>query len=892
VPDARTLCHPSTKIAGVRKWLIPILLVLFGLALLGAVIAGASAVASHSENWSVEITRQAGFDLWTYVCIGASLVLLSYGVLGHVRSSPHGMVILCLIVAGVGGTIVVIAAPPLHSPFVGIGWTFALLCILSAAFYLNLSEQLGLRRVAFLLSLRIVALAMLMLMLFEPVLRYISTPKPERPLIFLIDTSGSMSFPDVQNGPTRIQSVWQTLRPQLPLIQQNFVPQYFTFATGTDPLAKPEYLAKTVADGKATDLVQAISKGLATSSRDDAVVMLISDGGDNVNPNVVDAIRDSQRKICTLTVGSEQAEPAAVANVAVDNVACDEDFAVGHESKIVATIKSTALPNRLVEVKMAEVDDAGKPIGEIQVQKLVLQPIVKGQEVDLTYKPEKVGVHKLAVWIDPIPGERNILDNRQEFQGLALDPRIKVLYVEGRLRPEYKYLNRALGHDPNIEESTLVRLQQDKFAASSEGEGQQLQALPTTLEDWKKFDVIILGDLDSTFLTKIQQAQIEQAVSDGAGLIMIGGQNNFGPGGYKDTPIEKLLPVLVGDVTATQDKNEFLPQLTVAGLGHPSMEGLDQWFPGPSANKPAKELPALRGNIVVGSIKTGAEVLLTHPGVNGPNGSPEIVLAAERYGKGRSAAFTADTTYLWYLSLRDEGQDSPYNRLWGQMIRWLAGADVRNRQNGAGVTGLLNKSVYQFGEIASVRALVRDEKGDATKFAQVNITVSSNAWPQPKALTLSPVDSHIGMYEAKLPDPEHGIAGLAAGDYTINMTATKDGKEIGKQQLKFSVIPPADEMLKIAANPALMREIADTTGGYSRELEGLPEMLNQLIRSDPHAVKSQQRAIPLANTFRTVLDAANIDVQWPNKYDLPMQGFWVVCLLAGEWVLRRKWQLP
>jgi len=89
-----------------------------------------------------------------------------------------------------------------------------------------------------------------------------------------------------------------------------------------------------------------------------------------------------------------------------------------------------------------------------------------------------------------------------------------------------------------------------------------------------------------------------------------------------------------------------------------------------------------------------------------------------------------------------------------------------------------------------------------------------------------------------------------------------------------------------------MREIADTTGGYSRELEGLPEMLNQLIRSDPHAVKSEQRAIPLANTFRTALNAASIDVDWPNKYDLPMQGFWVVCLLTGEWVLRRKWQLP
>ena len=41
---------------------------------------------------------------------------------------------------------------------------------------------------------------------------------------------------------------------------------------------------------------------------------------------------------------------------------------------------------------------------------------------------------EMAVWIDPVAGERNLADNRQEFQGLAIDPRIKVLYIEGRLK--------------------------------------------------------------------------------------------------------------------------------------------------------------------------------------------------------------------------------------------------------------------------------------------------------------------------------------------------------------------------------------------------------------------------------------------------------------------------
>src|SRR5439155_14174557 len=88
---------------------------------------------------------------------------------------------------------------------------------------------------------------------------------------------------------------------------------------------------------------------------------------------------------------------------------------------------------------------------------------------------------------------------------------------------------------------------------------------------------------DSSFLTKIQQIAIEQRTLEGAGLLMIGGQNNFGPGGYKDTPIEKALPVFVGDTSSPQERTPFIPKLTADGLTHPAMEGLAEWFTPSSA---------------------------------------------------------------------------------------------------------------------------------------------------------------------------------------------------------------------------------------------------------------------------------------------------------------------
>jgi uncharacterized membrane protein len=836
------------------------------------------------STWSIDMVRQSGWDLWVLVCVAASLVLVSYILLGKVWSTARGRVTLLLGSIGIAGTLMILVLPPLHSPMVGLVWTFSLLSLLSTTFYLNLREQLTVARTSVLLTMRIAALALLVPMLFEPVVRFISIPKPERPLLFLIDTSGSMSFPDAQNGPTRLQSVWQALRPQLETIRTHFVPTYFTFDSSTRELKTPEDLARLQADGKSTDIVDGVTTALSKTTRDDAAIVLMTDGIDNTSPDAAAAVHASRLPIHAIRVGSDQAEPASVANVAVDNVDSPDDFIVNHETTIKATIKSTALANRVVDVKMSEIDDHGKPIGELKTAKLVLEPTPEGQIVELPYKATAVGLHKLAVWIDPVAGERSTADNRQEFQGLAIDPRIKVLYIEGSVRLEYKWTRQAFISDSNIELATFLRKSNSEVEAGGTVDGEPFKALPVTADQWKKFDVIVIGDIDCSYFSLAQQQRIEQRISSGGGLLMLGGQNSFGPGSYADTPIEKALPVFVGDKNNAQDKSKFVPRLTPDGLTHPVLEGLTDWF-GLNDKPPVKALPNLNGNVIVAKPKSGAQVLLVHQDRSGPDGKPEIVLAVQRYGEGRSAAFTVDTTYLWFLPLRGMGQDSPYNKLWGQMIRWLAGQDVRDRQRGAGLEALLNKSNYQLGENVKLRALVRDEHGDATSHSLVSVTVTNQADHKPKNFALNPSDSQPGMYELIVPNPDKG-------DYEMEVTATKDGKELGKQKLNFTIIPPADEMLKIAANPQLLKDIASETKGFYSELGQFPQFLDQLIRADPKFGQPQQHTVPLDDYVRVAAALMGQDPNWNARYDLPMQGLIMILLLVGEWFLRRRWQLP
>lgn len=835
------------------------------------------------HDWSFDILRQSGWDLWVWVCGAACLALIGQAaLLMPNRTGRRGLIVAALAAIGVLGTAAVLAIPAIHSARTGLFWTFILLVLLSAAFYLRLLDRLPLPRAIVLFTIRVAVLAVAVPMLFQPGCRYISTPKPQRPIFFCIDTSGSMSFPDVQNGPSRIQSIWQAIEPQLATIRNHLVPRFFTFSTGLDEMKKADELSTVRADGPATDIADALLKAAAKSTRDDLAIVLISDGNDNTSPDVPDAVRGIGHPVYAVRVGSDQAEPANLVNIAVTNVEASDDFVVGHESQIKATIKSTALPDRVVNVQMAEIDAAGKPISAPVSQPLILQPTPQGQTVTLAYKPTSVGVHRLAVWIDPVPGERSIVDNRQEFQGLAIDPRIKVLYLEGRARPEFRDLNRMLSRDPNVELATLLRIAGDRFAASGSVDGDTFKQMPRTLPQWKKFDVILIGDLDSSFLPPVQQQLIEQFVLDGGGLLMIGGQKTLGPGGYGGGPLERALPVLVGSTNMPQDKEEFVPQLTAEGAVHAATAGLGDYFA--TDGKPApKTLPPLRGNVVVEQAKTGAEVLLVHPGKSGPDGKPEIVLAVERYGKGRSAVFTIDTTYLWALPLYGLGQSSPFNRLWGQIVRWLAGTDVRNRERGPGIEGLLNKNIYTLGENVRLRALVRDQRGDATQYAQVMARLWQVGNPT-QSLPLDPVQSHIGMYELLIPHPEKG-------DWTLNLSASKDGKELGHQQIKFTVIPPAEEMLKIAANPQLLAAVAAATGGSAYELRDLPALIEELIRTDRHAPHARQIFLPLYDFPRAAMMLAGHDPTWPTTWDLPIQGMLVVVLLLGEWILRRRWQL-
>ncbi|MGE5618848.1 MAG: VWA domain-containing protein [Sphingomonadaceae bacterium] len=68
--------------------------------------------------------------------------------------------------------------------------------------------------------------------------------------------------------------------------------------------------------------------------------------------------------------------------------------------------------------------------------------------------------------------------------------------------------------------------------------------VPADLAGWARYDSAVLVDVPAESLPAGTMDLLERYVRDmGRGLVMTGGPDSFGPGGYADTPVERALPV-------------------------------------------------------------------------------------------------------------------------------------------------------------------------------------------------------------------------------------------------------------------------------------------------------------------------------------------------------------
>jgi Ca-activated chloride channel family protein len=131
--------------------------------------------------------------------------------------------------------------------------------------------------------------------------------------------------------------------------------------------------------------------------------------------------------------------------------------------------------------------------------------------------------------------------NNEAVMTAPVKGRPNVLYVEGGVLREpssASYLERALEHEDIDVEVRGPR------------------GLPSSAKELEKFDLVMVSDVPAHFMGLTQMNALESYVRDlGGGLIMAGGEDSFGSGGYQGTKIEKIMPVRFDSETDREQPN-------------------------------------------------------------------------------------------------------------------------------------------------------------------------------------------------------------------------------------------------------------------------------------------------------------------------------------------------
>jgi uncharacterized membrane protein len=724
--------------------------------------------------------------------------------------------------------------------------------LLTGIFYRRAFVMLKHRQWLMLFALRAAAIVLVVLLIFRPIYSYQKELSKRPALVFLLDRSASMSIADDASSVTRFDQARQQIEKWWAKLKNNFDLHLIAFDETAQLMKDIKDLDGMAADGKATSLSRALEAGVQlVQKRDLEALILFSDGIHNSARSPLEVAGKLGSVVHCVGVGASLRNNLSYRDIQVTGVDCPDRLFLNNMARITGSIEGIGLAGRVVQV---ELEEDGKNIAE---KELTIQAADNPQQISFDFRPTNKGRHIYTVKVPPLAEEKITQNNQRSAMTLVVEPGIRVLYLEGTLRTEYGALvDRFLAKDPDVEFYSLVQTRPNVFLKRTNMTDLKIDAIPNDAETINKFDVFIIGDIDSTYIKPQQQELFARRVREGAGLIMLGGYHSLGPGGYSGTPLGQILPVALGGRDMGQNTEPFLPVLTPDGARHPIFANIAGFFPTRQGQPKLAGLPLLDGCTRVQGPRPGASLLAT---VSGESGAMPV-LAVQPVGKGRSAVFTGDTTRKWQQGPRAMDQESPFLRFWGQTVRWLAGrSEAVEAKSGVDVS--LDKGYYEPEETVRISATVRDKDGQGANDAKVTVKMQNPAG-QSDQVALSPQPGPAGHYGGTF-DPK------AAGNYQFTVEARLGESTFSSGKIAFEVGRPDLEFEKLDLDEKMLARIAADAKGRYFHITTADLLLSQLDRSQRKRSEYVERPL----------------------YSPPL--FWAlfVGVLSVEWVLRRKYQL-
>ena len=735
-------------------------------------------------------------------------------------------------------------APPAGAPVVAL----VIVAALAIAFisYRLVQSRVQWRERAVLGALRIAALGIILFCIFRPVLIVKAAVTQQNVVGILIDDSRSMQLPAAnERTSTRADLVRSTFAnpdsPVMRALSDRFLIRTFRFSSSTARIGAAGDLSFA---GTQTRLANAIDSarqelaGLPVSG-----LVLVTDGADTTDTTVADALLASK------------AEALPVFTVGVGQETLSHDIQVGRVSTPRTALKGTSL---LVDAVLTQTGYAGQTVtldvedeGRIVGSQPVRLP-ADGDPVSVRvrFTATEAGPRVFRLRVAPQTGEVVTQNNQRDVQIDIRDRKERILYYEGEPRFEMKFARQAIEDDPNLELVTLQRTAENKYLRLDvDAAGVELAAgFPKTREELFAYRGLVLGSIEASAFSADQLRMIAEFVDvRGGGLLFLGGARAFAEGGYAGTPVEEVMPVTMGRAAGAVAQLKVQPTRAgqahaVTQLGDTEQASADRW----------KSMPALTTVNQIEGIKPGATTLLS---ALDDRRRERVVLAYERYGRGKSIAFPVQDSWHWQMDGTIRVEDQTHENFWRQLLRWL----VDGVPDAVETRSLTDR--IEPGQPVALTADVVDarfvELNDATVIARVTSPSGKQT-----AVPLQWTGERSGQYRASFDTAEPGW-------YKATLEATREGKSVGTAVTHIRAIPDDAEYFDAAMHAALLKRIAQDTGGRFYPAGETSTLADDLKYSGRGVTAVEEREL----------------------WHMPALLVALVLVICTEWGLRRHWRL-
>jgi hypothetical protein len=468
----------------------------------------------------------------------------------------------------------------------------------------------------------------------------------------------------------------------------------------------------------------------------------------------------------------------------------------------------------------------------------------------------------------PLDGETELRNNEQTLAIDLVDRPLRLLYLDGYPRWEYRFLKNVLARERSLTFVATLLSPGRRFI--SEG-AEEVFAMPTTDADWDRFDVFMLGDLQANVFTPEQLAQVRRRVATGgAGLVWIAGEAGV-PQAFVGTPLADLLPIVarseapeIWNQDVVMRPTPLAQQLGVLRLAAP---GVADGWPA-ELSDPSSGWSRLRWaqRLTADRLKPAAEVLATAEpteGATGAQASPLVVTM--RYGAGRIVYIATDEVWRFRYGRGEEYVE----RFYLQLIR-LLGRESVSRSGRAAVLEVIPPRV-QIGQAARVRVELVDQSLTEAGGTGPGTSMRVRIAPEPAA------DGSSGGGGAEVTLRSEGPGSRVfvgawvpstPGRFGAQAIATiLDGQDVRAQVEAFDA---SDELRRPEADHTFLEMVARQSGGAVLKEADLARLGSILPRREVRVVSPSKE-----------------ETLWDRSIWLLL----LAGLVGAEWVLRRLTRL-